>query len=371
MGSRAATSGLAALVLVAAVPAGCGGEEARTGGVAGVQTVRTKTAERGGWATKPELAWLRKVAAWSAGFVEAGERVSRFETDGSRFQAVLRGDEDAVAQYRELLEPIRDCPDSFAREVGPAPTERLRDSARNFRESCRHFRRGVDLLLDAVDEQDEGLADRAQYQMIEAGKEASVASGSLPPGEKQALPTAGGEKVSGSRIDPRYSEAVSAITDKDVEVRCWSRADWRRLIVEEKTFTRGKVNERVLGFASPGGGRINLAPMTCHNLDRVAYGGARPGGERDRYALALALVTLAHEGAHAAGVADEPTAECHGIQTASEAARRMGIERAFTDELVRLYWRNYPKLPPMYRSDECREGGKLDLEEGERNFPER
>jgi hypothetical protein len=353
---------LGSAVLCVALLAGCGGgAEPEQGGVLGAQYAEPR------WATAAEVRWLGKVAHWSAAFARSGTEVSRFET-APEFDRVLRGEPRAVGKYGRVLAPVRSCGSTFDVVVGRAPTPRLRDSERSFRESCAHFRDGVDLMLRAVDEQDPELAGDARAAIEEAAKQSSIAAGALPPGEKQHLPRRGG-LATVSRVEPRFSRAASRVAEKDVEVRCWSERDWRRLMVEEDAYTRGKVNRSVLGFASAGGSRLSLAPSTCRDLGRLAYAGERPTAGNRRLMLALAVVTLAHESVHLAGVADEPTAECHGIQLSDRAARALGAKPAFAQELKDAYWDHYGEIPTVYRSRECRDGGKLDLRASTSEFP--
>lgn len=358
------------VILLALAVGGCGGEagEPEAAGVAGVQTVKDSAESADAFATKAELRWLARLARWTAAFSDAGARVQAFEANEERFTSALAGEAEARERYEELLAPIRDCDRSFARRVGPAPTERLNQAAESYRQSCGHFRRGVELLLEAIDDRDEDLAERARDQIVDAAKEASIASGTLPPGEKQALPVVrdGDGK---SRIDPLYGEAASAAAGKEVEVRCWARREWKRLLVEEKVFTRGRVDDEVLGFASAGGARVNLSPTVCEQLDALTYDDARPRAGERRFNQAVALVVLAHEARHAAGVMDEPTAECEGIQLARRAGSRLGLDAAYARDVIGLYWEAYPDLAAEYRSPECRAGGELDLDKGSPEFP--
>jgi hypothetical protein len=352
------------MIACVALLVGCAGSEERERG--GVLGARYTSEPR--WATPAEVRWLGDVARWSAAFARTGAEVSKFES-APEFDRVLRGEPRAVARYRRVLAPIRACGAALHERVGRGPTPRLRDSERSFRRSCLDFRRGVDLMLRAVSEQDAELADDAREAIEAAAKGSAVAAGTLPPGEKQTLPRRGGA-VELSRIEPNFSRAAGLVAGKRAEVRCWSERDWRRLMVEESVYTRGKVNASVLGFASAGGVRLSLSPSTCRDLSRLVYRRERPADERGRLSLALALVTLAHESVHLAGVADEQTAECQGIQLAERAATRgLGIDRAFARRLVELYWENYPKVPLVYRSRECREGGKLDLRASTSVFP--
>lgn len=351
-----------ALCAVVLLVSGCGGggDTPARGGE------RPTEARDDGWASRAEVVWLGDVADWSAAFAQAGSAVGVFEA-GARFDAAVEGDDLAIDEYARVLDPIRRCSRSFAAEVGEAPTARLAEPEQRFRDSCAHYLRGVDLMLRAVNEQDEGLAEAARAAIENGGKEASAASGMLPPGEKRPLPR--GRDAGESRVDPGFSRAASLVAEKEVEARCWAPADWKRLMVEERAYTRGRVNERVLGFASAGGERLNLAPQICHALGRLAYGDARPTERRQAFALALAVATLAHESIHAAGVADERAAECHGLQWLARTAEEIGVDRAYAERLARTYWAHYDRLPTMYRSNECKDGGELDLDEGSAHFP--
>jgi hypothetical protein len=73
-----------------------------------------------------------------------------------------------------------------------------------------------------------------------------------------------------------------------------------------------------------------------------------------------AVVTLAHEVQHRNGVFDEAAAECLGIQHAPDTARALGLDKAYTEELLAVYWAEYDDLEEVYRSQECKRGGELD-----------
>jgi len=353
-------------VLAAAALAGCGGGE-REGGVAGVETVRDSPARADAFATTEELAWVRRFSAWAFRFAEHGGKVRVYES-GPRFEQATAGDETELRRYRRLLEPFRACENGFLEQVGRAPTQRLQPAERSLVEACRLYRGGIDLLLRAMDGDDAGLAQRARYKLEDGNAKLGVAAGLLPPGEKQRLPVERG--VTGkSRVDPRYGEIASAIAEKEVEARCWSRKDWSKLLVEERVLTRGQITEAMLAFASAGGQRINLGPFVCGHLDALVYDGKRPRDPLRQLDLAQALGALVHESRHAAGVADEPTAECEAIQLLPKAAQVARVEPAYARELARLAWESYPTLPAEYHSAECRNGGKLDLTPGDGRFP--
>lgn len=173
----------------------------------------------------------------------------------------------------------------------------------------------------------------------------------------------------GSRIEPRFSTVAGALVGKRVAVRCWSSADWHRLMRRESAYTGGKLNAATLGFAPIGGTRINLAPTVCNGLVDLADTRARPTDDAGRLRLASALVTLAHEPQHSRGVTNEAVAECAAIQLAPTAAAQLGFDRAYATSLLRTYWRHYADELPNYRSFECRKGGALDLRRPDSIWP--
>ena len=357
---------LVPVLLAASALTACGGERP-DGGVAGVETVRDSANAADAFATPEELGWIRRFSSWALRFSEQGGKVRAYES-GPGFEKAIAGDEVELRRYRGLLEPVRACEEEFLEQVGRAPTHRIRPAERNLVQACRLYRTGIDLLLEAMDGDDPGLAQRAQYKIEDGNLKLGVAAGLLPPGEKQKLPVAGGG-TGKSRIDPRYGEIASAIAEKKIEARCWSQQDWTRLLVEEEALTRGQITVTMMAFASAGGQRINLGPFVCRHLDALVYDGKRPREPLRQLDLAQALGAVVHESRHAAGVADEPTAECEAIQLMPKAARVARIEPAYARELLRLAWESYPALPADYRSAECREGGKLDLSPGDGRFP--
>jgi hypothetical protein len=71
-----------------------------------------------------------------------------------------------------------------------------------------------------------------------------------------------------------------------------------------------------------------------------------------------------------AGIRNEAKAECYGIQRTQTAAVWLGLTPGDGGYLARLYWRDwYPRAPMAYRSDECRDGGRLDLHPHSRRWP--
>jgi hypothetical protein len=303
---------------------------------------------------------MREFAAWSGTINRGLLGIRRFSADASRRRALADGDEDVVDEWEAALTPLTSCAETFRARVGEPPTGRLLDAAGLMEAACEHYARAAEASVEALEEGESADAREAELEGEEAATAILLVNETLPPGEAQSLPILD-EKSARSRINPRYGQAAGSLVDKAVEVRCWSEGDWKRVLAEQHALTGRRFPATTYGVASPGGRRVNLAPLVCKHLDRLVYDGERPRDPRGMTLVMLAVDTLAHETQHRAGIADEPTAECYAIQRVAETARALGIDRAYGDALADLAWETYPELPRLYRSDECREGGELDL----------
>jgi hypothetical protein len=295
----------------------------------------------GGWASAPELAWLRKLGAWDARLLSGLQRPSR---DGAR-----------------------SCEADLSSRVGRAPSARLQRAFETFRRACAHVQRFDASMTLAAAQGNAADVQRAQREARKASRALVQADQLLPPGEVRALPVIAGRSTQ-SRIEPRFGLIAAALAGKPVEVRCWSAADWPRLMREERSYTHGKLGADTLGFAAIGASRVNLAPAICNGLAALAYGGA-PADDASRSLLAAAVVTLSHEAQHSKGVAREAVAECNAIQVAYATALKLGAAPGYAASLVRAYWDHYADELPAYRSVECRTGGKLDLGRADSIWP--
>jgi hypothetical protein len=78
-------------------------------------------------------------------------------------------------------------------------------------------------------------------------------------------------------------------------------------------------------------------------------------------AQVIAVHVLTHEAVHMSGVTNEAVTECLAVQYDANAAQLLGASPAHARSLSRRYWTTiYPRMPPEYRSDECRPSGSLD-----------
>lgn len=76
----------------------------------------------------------------------------------------------------------------------------------------------------------------------------------------------------------------------------------------------------------------------------------------------IAIHVLSHEAVHMNNIWDESQTECEAIQWDSVIAQRLGATKEQGDALATRYWEEYyPRMPDNYRSSDCQEGGKMDL----------
>lgn len=174
-----------------------------------------------------------------------------------------------------------------------------------------------------------------------------------------ALPVMRGPS-SRSRQDPLYTKIATEIAGKSAPVFCWNAADWNSLHVRRRE-ERGEGLSWVLGYVPRGSTQINLAPEVCNRLDLLAYKRSRPRGNA-RVDFAEAVDTLAHESMHAFGVTDEANTECYSLQLMDWTAMKLGTNFAYARDMSTLAWRIiYPRIPPEYQTEDCYDGGPLDL----------
>jgi hypothetical protein len=167
-----------------------------------------------------------------------------------------------------------------------------------------------------------------------------------------------------SGIDPRLGRVASGLSGSDADVWCWSSEDWKERVAE---WERRDPLDRRLGprsaYTEMDASTIHLSPEICAELRSLvehdlAITGDAPGDPR-----AWSLGAFAHEAFHAMGYRDEAQATCFGMQEMEGAAVMLGMTPAQGSHLATLFWKHwYDRLPPSYRSDECREGGGLDLD---------
>jgi hypothetical protein len=169
------------------------------------------------------------------------------------------------------------------------------------------------------------------------------------------------------REQDRLAAVASDLANRRVGVRC-------------PGFLGSLVNVRTEGGSVQfdGDGRpassTTLSPETCkalRRIDRFDFSCLRGGDcTFKQFRAAWAVHTLAHESFHLRGIQSEAMTECYALQNTAFVAERLGIDDATAQRLQRwVYVRGYPNEPDEYRSDQCRDGGELDLRPASPSFP--
>jgi hypothetical protein len=160
-------------------------------------------------------------------------------------------------------------------------------------------------------------------------------------------------------LEQRLGEVGSLVAARPVQVRCEDFSDGTLVepggVVE---FNRGEPAD----FA-------RLRPDMCTRLLQFMR---VPVGTHDCLASrscalpvfrsAEALTVLAHESYHLRGLQNEAVVQCYAMQAVPRVARALGANPMDAQALAALeYSTGYPRMPPAYRSADCRPGGALDL----------
>jgi hypothetical protein len=192
----------------------------------------------------------------------------------------------------------------------------------------------------------------------------STATAQTPLDDARPLPVLTGLRTV-SYIEPNLSAVLSSLAGHRAQARCWSRADWRRLSTQRSSWPH---RDRRLGpwsaYASPAHHEAHFSPTLCAILSRVVYQRTPVWKDEWPAAVAFSVATLAHEAQHLRGILNEAKAECYGMQTIARTAQLLGRTELEGVYLAELYWRGEyhdEDRDPAYVSDECRDGGRLDL----------
>ena len=162
-----------------------------------------------------------------------------------------------------------------------------------------------------------------------------------------------------THVDARLSRVARRFAGTDVGVQCSSQDDWRRKTERWPAAELGPLGPW-RAYTSRDLRVIHLPPTICAELAHLLTerGEVRTGPYP--YAVLWSVASLGHESAHASGVIDEAAAECRGMQSIAPITRALGRTETDARWLATRYWDWYPRLDPAYRSNECRNGGRLD-----------
>jgi hypothetical protein len=309
--------------------------------------------------TPDERVWLGQLHRYLIEVTGAAGRLEYLQNDGADNDKIASGKYNR--RLRPALATLRSCQARMGKLVGTPPSERVRVGSRYVESMCAHLRQAAGAAQHAIARNDPSPLLVASDELDKGFGQLRLAEQALMPrGEGRELPRIA-HASDASRVQTKYSAVAIALEDVAVEIRCWSAADWPKIVKESADYSVEPADPgNEYGFVLTEE-RANLSPDTCRLLDDLTYRGAHPTGKRE-LALAQAVVTLAHETQHVAGVGDEAEAECYAMQLARETASRLGASDDYADELASRFWRElYRRRPPDYRSPNCRNGGALDV----------
>jgi hypothetical protein len=137
---------------------------------------------------------------------------------------------------------------------------------------------------------------------------------------------------------------------------------------------RGEAGRVQFDKAGRPGNHTDLSPQTCkalRRLDALDFTCIKRGecGFRE-FNAGWAAHTLAHESFHLRGFQDEGVTECYALQNTAFVAERLGVPKQQAQDLQAwLFKRGYPNEPAEYQSQQCHDGGTLDLRPQQTGFP--
>jgi hypothetical protein len=154
----------------------------------------------------------------------------------------------------------------------------------------------------------------------------------------------------------RFSEEAAQIVGRRVTIRC----------DESREFV-GAI-QHADGVAEVGGSLAFLTPELCYDLYRLAF-----EDEVSFSRTARAIAVLAHEAWHLRGERNEGVTECYALQSGVQLGTQLGLSestarRMMRQQLAENALRARGSLEYLV-PDECRDGGRLDLDPQSSEFP--
>ena len=154
----------------------------------------------------------------------------------------------------------------------------------------------------------------------------------------------------------RFSDEAADIVGRRVTIRC----------DESREFV-GAI-QHADGVAEVGGSLAFLTPELCYDLYRLAF-----ENEVSFSRTARAITVLAHEAWHLRGERNEGVTECYALQSGVELGTQLGLSestarRMMRQQLAENALRARGSLEYLV-PDECRDGGRLDLDPQSSEFP--
>ena len=358
------------LLLLGALAVGCSEEKETEEGAVATNPVKPQVSAKQRAADRRDqgrdIAWLGRLHRWEANLTDDALRV------GKMSRIVQRGGRDKKALRRPLVQLTR-CEKNLLRQVGKPAASRYRPGYDLLAEACRTLK-GLSLkMIHALDANEppptkEIRRDSARSRTLFT-RGTSRLEGSMR--ANRPLPMARGNREE-SKIEPQLSRFVSRFVvhkPDGIEVRCWSKDEWRFVTKEWATYIG---SGDILGFVHSKRPRTSLAPRICKQLAGLMYHDERPGEGEQMWRKAEAVAVLSHEAEHIRNGlrASEAVTECQGMQRMRRLAQLMGTGKDYADLLAERYWGDLYRFNlKNYKTADCHDGGTLDLRPGTDVWP--
>ena len=183
-------------------------------------------------------------------------------------------------------------------------------------------------------------------------------------------------------IERELAPVASGVAGRDVTVDCqgfWSNlvdVQWRdgevrfdaNGVPEPRIFLTRSTCKRLRGFTND----TRHAQLDC--LRSLDWSAADPlpfasACYADAADTIYAVLVLAHEAYHTAGVVEEATTNCYALQGIAWTAVELGAPREEAELIARAMEVLEPKQGPQYGTAECHAGLRLDLHPETPEFP--
>ena len=363
------------LLLIGALVAGCSDDESRPRKATPEDAARAAepATDRAASRRSPDLAdqgrdlaWLGRLHRWEVNLTDDALRV------GEMSRVVQRGGRGKQALRRPLVQLTR-CEKNLLRQVGKPAASRYRPGYDLLAEACRTLK-GLSLkMIHALDANEppptkeirrDSARSRTLFTRGTNRLEASMRA-------NRPLPMARGNREE-SKIEPQLSRFVSRFVvhkPRGIEVRCWSKDEWRFVTKEWATYIG---SGDILGFVHSTRPRTSVAPRICKQLAGLMYHDERPTEGEQMWRKAEAVAVLSHEAEHMRNGlrASEAVTECQGMQRMRRLARLMGSSKDYADLLAERYWGDLYRFNlGNYKTADCHDGGTLDLRPGTDVWP--
>jgi hypothetical protein len=158
----------------------------------------------------------------------------------------------------------------------------------------------------------------------------------------------------------RLAAVASQIAGRDVDVHCPG-------VMQKLVDVSSNAGSVYFDAQGRPGDFTELNDETCATLTRFADGDTSAD---DSLRVARAVHVLSHESFHLAGVRGEAEADCYGVQRVAFVAGELGADPAEAQRLAALARADRDVTAPSeYRSPDCFDGGRLDLDPASATWP--